>query len=180
MSDSESDPGVVFYSKTHNRFLLNWYPLVAVCVGSSIYLLISFLDMANRSRDYSGLAFIPLWICVMIYDLMYFHRMLQKTRLILSNWGIEYFEVSFQLRSKWDDINLGKNRNLFTLFTPVNLTSKDPIIKRNPWFDWSSDPFHLMGNTRFFIPLRRGSWDRYDELLELIKKHRPDLNFEKK
>jgi hypothetical protein len=106
--------------------------------------------------------------------------MLLKTRLILSNWGVEYFEVHYQLGSKWEDIELAKNRTLLTLFTPVRLTSKNPIIKRFLWFDWDSDLLHLWGNARFFIPLRPGSWERYGELVELIKQHRPDLNFEKK
>jgi len=49
-------------------------------------------------------------------------------------------------------------------------------VKRNYWFDWDLDI--LAGNARYFIPLGPRTWEKYDDLMLLIKQRRPDFLLE--
>jgi hypothetical protein len=166
MSKLESNANVVFHIKAYKNSLKYWSFLAVVYVVATLFILPSFL------RDFSSLLLLLLWICVMIINLAYFYRAWQ-TRLVIFPWGIEYFSMKFHLTSAWDNLDLAKNRTLLSLFSPIRLTSKKPIVKRNFWLDWGFDI--LYGNARFFIPMSPQRWDGYNELVELIKLHRPDL-----
>jgi hypothetical protein len=172
MSTQELNSSVVFYTKAYKKALRYWYTLVVVCAIISVYFLLSQLPF----HDYSSLVFSLRYIGVIIFSLAKFYRSWRMTRLVLNPWGVEYYGVNFQLTSSWDDLSLAKNRSIVALFSPVRLTMKKPVVKRNLWFNWDLDV--LFGNARYFIPLDPRLWDGYNELVELIKLRRPDLFLE--
>ena len=146
--------------------------LVIVAVIAALYLL------PDVFRDFSFLPFYLLFIAVLIFSIAKLDRMARWTRIVLSPQGIEYYAVNFELISTWEDISLSKNRSFVAFFSPLRLTMKKPIVKRNLWFDWDLDV--LRGNARYFIPLGPRLWHGYNELIELIKLRRPDLFLEQK
>jgi hypothetical protein len=170
MSTAKPDIDVVFYNTAYKKWRMYWYPLLVLQVGGLFYL---FTHMVHDSSFLPMSLFI---ICVNLYCSMYFYRLYRATRLIISNSGLEYYGLKFQLTTSWDDLGLARNRTILSLFSPVRLTSKKPIIKRNLLFDWDFDT--LWGKARYFIPLSSWHWDRYTELVGLIKQHRPDLLLE--
>ena len=133
MSNTEPDTEVVFYTRAYKKGMIYWYFILAVCVGAVIYLLPSLF------HDYSFLPMYLLVICVCLYDAAFYYQLLRKTRLIISNSGIKYYGLKFQLTTSWDDLDLARNRTILSLFSPVRLTSKKPLIKRNLIFDWDLD-----------------------------------------
>ena len=172
MSTLELNSSVVFHTKAYKSALRYWYLMVVVCIIGAIYLLPLLF------RDFSFLPFFLLYICVVIFSLAYTYRIWRMTKLVINPLSIEYHTAKFQLTSSWDDINSAGNRTILTLFSPVRLTMKEPLVKRNLLFDWDIDI--LYGNARYFIPMSPRTWDRYSELVDLIKLHRPDLLIQEK
>lgn len=164
---TKPDADVVFYTMSYKKRLIYWYLTLTAQVGVTLFLLPVLF------RDFSSLPFFLLWICIGSYNVTYFYRLYRVTRLVLSNWGIRYYGLRFQMDTSWEDLGLARNRTILSLFTPVRLTSKMPLIKRFLLFDWDLDT--LWGKARYFIPLSSWHWDRYAELVELINQHRPDL-----
>ena len=179
MSIPTLNSSVIFYTKANKTGLRYWYILVIACTIITIYFLLALLPF----HDYSSLLFFLLYIGVSIFGLAKFYRTWRITRLIIYSWGIEYYAMNFQLTSSWDDLGLAKNRTFLTLFTPalftpIRLTMKKPVVKRNLLFDWDIDI--LYGNARYFVPMSPRIWDSYNELVGQIKQYRPDLLLEQK
>jgi hypothetical protein len=172
MSNLGLNSSAVFHTKAYKNALIYWYLLAAVSIAGVAYLLPLLF------RDFWFLPFFLLYICVAVFNLVYIYRISRTTKLLIYPWGVEYYSAKFQLTSSWDDIDLARNRTILTLFSPVRLTMKKPLVRRNLLFDWDIDI--LYGNARYFIPMTPRIWDRYNELMELIKLHRPDLLIEEK
>jgi hypothetical protein len=167
MSNPASNSSVVFHVKGYRSATVFLFVLVVEGIVALIYLLPWVF------RDSSFVWFYLLFIAVLIFSIAKVYRNLRLTRLVLSPQGIEYYAVNFQLTSAWEDLNLSKERSIMALFWSVRLITKKPIVTRNLSFDWNLDVW--LGNARYFIPLSPRIWDRYNELVELIKLHRPDL-----
>ena len=167
MSDSELNSGIFFHLKNHKRTLKYWYLLLAVHLAGAIFLL------AFLSHDFSSLLLFILFSCVAIFNLAYAYQIWQMTRLVIPPWGIEYYRAKFQLTSSWEELSLTRKRTILAPFWPIRLMMKNPRVKRNYWFDWDFDLF--WGNARYYIPFVPGVWERYDEIVRLIKQHRPNL-----
>jgi hypothetical protein len=172
MSTPNPDTKGIFYIRGYKMLRRFWYFNLIVVIGGTIY----FIPLLFR--DHSFLPFLLLWICVCIYSLTYYYRMYRITRLIISEEGIEYTNLKYQLTTYWGDLSLARNRTILSLFSPLRVTTKNPIVKRNYWFDWDFDV--LWGKSRYFIPLSSKIWDRYNDIEELIKHYRPDLLLEQK
>ena len=167
MFNPASNSSAIFHIKGYKNATIYLFVLVIEAIIGLIYLLPWVF------RDSSFLWFFLLLIAVIIFSIVKVYRSSRLIRLVLSPQGIEYYAVNFQLTSAWEDLNLSKERSIMALFWSVRLTTKKPIVKRNLWFDWDLDV--LVGNARYFIPLSPRLWDRYNELVELIELHRPDL-----
>ena len=167
MSSPALNSSVVFHVKGYKNARRQLFVLIVVAVIVVLSLL------PNVFRDSSFLLFWLFFIAIIVFSIAKVDRMLRWTRLVLSPQGIEYYAYNFQLSSTWEDINLSRKRSIVAFYSPVRLTMKNPIVKRNLWFDWDLDV--LLGSARYFIPLSPRLWDEYNELVELIKLRRPDL-----
>ena len=167
MNNPTMNSSDVFYYKGYKNATRQLVVYVGVAVGGALYLLPWVF------RDSSFLPFYLGFVGIMIYNNAYLHQMLRRTRLVVSPQGIEYHAVRFQLKSSWQDLGLSRKRSFLAFFFPTRLTTIQPIVKRNLWFDWDGDA--LRGNARYSIPMSPAIWDRYNELVELINQYRPDL-----
>jgi len=173
MTNPVMNSRIEFRIKGYKRATKQLVLLVIVAVLAALYLL------PEVFRDFSFLPFYLLFIAVLIFSIAKLDRIARWTRIVLGPQSIEYYAVNFQLISAWEDLGLSKNRGLLVFLSPVRLTMKKPIVKRNLWFDWDLDVL-LVGSARYFIPLSPRLWDGYNELIELIKLRRPDLFLEQK
>lgn len=149
---------------------LEWWLLVLVIISSTIFLAVTFIQLAF---DESAIYVLVLWIAVGIFNIMFWHDLLQSEQLAVSPDGISYTNMFGTITSSWNNT---KSIERFFLLTRLTFVNKPTYrgSKKWGWYFWLDFPLSrkLRETT---IPMGRRSWERYDDLEAYIKQYAPHV-----
>jgi hypothetical protein len=166
---------VVFHQKPFKKGLTYWYIILV------ILLLFDIAELVLLARDLILLLImLPLLVSVTSASLSQFYSMYVREKMLIADHaGIEYHGPKYRIASSWEDLLLARHRPLILMILPKRLQptlliSRKPVVARYLWIDRYLDP--IWRKNSYFIPLGAGIWQEYEELLRVIRAHRPDLN----
>ena len=122
-------------------------------------------------RDVSFGPFAALWVAVLAYNSVFLYRLLVRSRLEVSSWGIRYRHVRYDLEVPWSKVQelrtvrLPGFRDLRFLRVDGALITSNKLLDPLPHLDFMS--------TRDRIPLGPRVWEREDELMRRIRSYGP-------
>ena len=165
----------VFQYRHRKKLRIYWFVVLVAFLLVGVWEFRWFVKGPPYASDFY------IFIAVAIFCLAYFYNLFFNAMFIITDRdGIEYNGPFYRVAFSWSSLQRASVPALVTKLFParfldVRLTSREPSIKKNFWTF-----YHLYdlwgGKNRYFISLSPKLWDRYDELLKIIKERRPDLD----